>query len=130
MKITERLSRKGILVIVSDFYEEPDQILESIGLLKARGHDVLVFHVMDPAEMAFPFEDASGFEDMETGEQIPVIPERLRADYHALVQKHVQELEQRFTSSRIDYKLLDTSQPLDLALFHYLSARERLSRTR
>lgn len=130
LKITERLSRKGILVVISDFYEEPDQILESLGLLRARGQDVIVFHVLDPTEMDFPFEEASGFEDMETGEQIPVIPERLREDYGRLVQEHVGELRTRFAAQRIDYALLDTSQPLDLALFAYLSARERLSRVR
>ena len=130
LRIIERLSRKGILVVISDFYEEPDQILESIGLLRARGHDVIVFHILDPSELEFPFEDASGFEDMETGEQVPVIPERLRDDYRRLVQEHVDELDKRFAASRIDYQLLDTSKPLDLALFQYLSARERLSRVR
>lgn len=130
LRITQRLSRKGILVIISDFYEEPDQILKSVGLLRARGHDVIVFHVLDPSELEFPFEDPSGFEDMETGEQVPVIPERLRDDYRRLVQEHVDELDKRFAARRIDYQLLDTSKPLDLALFQYLSARERLSRAR
>jgi len=130
LRITERLSRKGILVIISDFYEEPDQILESIGLLRARGHDVIVFHILDPTELEFPFEAASGFEDMETGEQIPVIPERLRADYQQLLRNHISELETRLNANRIDYKLLDTSEPLDMALFAYLAAREKLSRVR
>ena len=67
---------------------------------------------------------------METGEQIPVIPERLRSDYRQLIQAHCSELDERFTASRIDYALLDTSQPLDMALFKYLAARERLSRVR
>ncbi len=130
LQITERLTRKGVVVLISDFYEEPDQILESVGLLSARGHDVIVFHVLDPAELEFPFEDASGFQDMESGEQVPVIPERLRGEYLALIRGHVSELEQRFSARRIDYKLLDTSQPLDLALFQYLSFRERMTRVR
>ena len=98
--------------------------------LGARGHDVIVFHVLDPAELTFPFQDASAFEDMESGEQIPVIPAKLREDYAPLLGAHLAELERRFTGSGIDYKVLDTSQPLDLALFSYLSARERLSRVR
>ncbi len=130
MDITELLGRKGILVVVSDFYEEPDDVLRAIGPLRARGHDVIVFHVMDPTELEFPFEEASGFEDLETGEQIPVIPVKLRDDYLRVVQQHLATLKKRFTDHRIDYTLLDTSKPLDLALFQYLLARERMSTTR
>ena len=130
MEITELLGRKGILVVVSDFYEEPDDVLRAIGPLRARGHDVIVFHVMDPTELEFPFEEASGFEDLETGEQIPVIPVKLRDDYLRVVQQHLATLKKRFTDHRIDYTLLDTSKPLDLALFQYLLARERMRTTR
>lgn len=130
LTVTERLSRKGILVLLSDFYEEPDAVMQAVLPLRARGHDVIVFHVLDPAELVFPFEDASGFEDMETGEQIPVIPAKLRDDYQRLVKNHLDDLERRFTGSGIDYTVLDTSKPLDLALFAYLSARERMSKVR
>ncbi|GMV05759.1 MAG: hypothetical protein AMXMBFR53_20360 [Gemmatimonadota bacterium] len=130
LTVTERLGRKGILVLVSDFYEEPDAVMNAVVPLRARGHDVIVFHVLDPAELTFPFQDASGFEDLETGEQIPVIPAKLREEYVRLVKNHLAELERRFVGSGIDYKVLDTSQPLDLALFAYLAARERLSRVR
>ena len=130
LRITEMLGRKGILVIVSDFYEEPDAVLSAVGPLRARGHDVVVFHVMDPYELEFPFEEASGFEDLETGEQIPVIPTRLKADYIAMIRTHLEALAKRFKDNRIDYALLDTSKPLDTALFQYLLARERMSRTR
>lgn len=128
--IAERLRRKGILVLISDFYENVDEIMNRVLLLRARGHDLIVFHVLDPAELEFPFDDASSFEDLETGEQIPVIPDRLREDYRRLVRNHVDELERRFSSNMVDYRVLDTSQPLDLALFTYLAARERMSRVR
>jgi uncharacterized protein (DUF58 family) len=130
LKITGTLGRKGILVVISDFYEEPDVVLRALGPLRARGHDVIVFHVMDPYELEFPFEEASGFEDLETGEQIPVIPAKLRDDYLGMVRTHLATLEKRFTDNRIDYTLLDTSKPLDTALFQYLLARERLSHKR
>lgn len=130
LKITEMLGRKGILVVISDFYEEPDAVLSSLGPLRARGHDVIVFHVMDPYELEFPFQEASGFEDLETGEQIPVIPGKLRADYLAMMNAHLAALERSCTDHRIDYRLLDTSKPLDTALFEYLLARERMSKTR
>jgi hypothetical protein len=130
LQVTELLGRKGILVVISDFYDEPDRVLAAVGPLRARGHDVIVFHVMDPTELEFSFEEPSGFEDLETKEQIPVIPGKLRDDYKAMVAAHLEALRDRFTGNRIDYTLLDTSKPLDLALFQYLLARERLSRTR
>jgi uncharacterized protein (DUF58 family) len=130
LRVAEMLGRKGILVVISDFYEEPDEVIGAIAPLRARGHDVIVFQVMDPYELEFPFEEASGFEDLETGEQIPVIPGKLKADYLSLVQAHLAELAKRFKDNRIDYTLLDTSKPLDMALFQYLLARERLSKTR
>ncbi len=130
LKITEMLGRKGILVVVSDFYEEPDAVLSAIAPLRARGHDVIVFHVMDPYELDFPFEEASGFEDLETGEQIPVIPGKLKGDYMALMKTHLDTLQQRFTENQIDYTLLNTAEPLDMALFQYLLARERMSKAR
>lgn len=130
LKITEHFGRKGILVAVSDFYEDPDAVLAAVAPLRARGHDVMVFHILDPHELDFPFEDASGFEDLETGEQIPVIPGKLRADYTRMVAEHTATLQERFTAQRIDYALLDTSKPLDMALFAYLTMRERLQRTR
>ena len=74
-KMAEHFRRRGILVLISDFYEEPDAILEAIKPLKFLGNDLIVFHVLDPAEIDFGYEDASSFEDLESGEQIPVVPE-------------------------------------------------------
>ena len=130
MRIMEMLGRKGILVVISDFYEEPDRVINALGPLRASGHDVIAFHVMDPYELEFPFEESSGFEDLETGEQIPVIPGKLRDDYLEMVRAHLDTLAKRLKDNRIDYVLLDTSQPLDTALFQYLLAREKLSNTR
>ena len=130
LKITDMLGRKGILVVISDFYEEPDRVLAALGPLHASGHDVVVFHVMDPYEIEFPFEDASGFEDLETQEQIPVIPGKLKDDYLAMMNAHLASLQKRFTDNRIDYTLLDTSEPLDTALSQYLLSREKMSKGR
>ena len=129
-KITDMLGRKGILVVISDFYEEPDRVLAALGPLRAQGHDVMVFHVMDPYEIEFPFEDASGFEDLETHEQIPVIPGKLRDDYLAMVNAHLATLQKLFTDNQIEYTLLDTSKPLDTALSQYLLSRETMSKSR
>jgi uncharacterized protein (DUF58 family) len=129
-KIAEHFGRRGVLVLISDLYEEPDSLLEAIGPLRFRGHDLIVFHVLDRAELDFEYADPSAFEDLESGEQIPIVPEALGDQYRELVQAHITALTERFSANRIDYTLLNTAAPLDHALFSYLSARERLSRTR
>jgi len=129
-KMAEHFKRRGILVLISDFYEEPDVILEAIKPLKFLGNDLIVFHVLDPAEIDFGFEDASSFEDLESGEQIPVVPESLREEYRGMIRAHIDALTTKFSEHRIDYTLLNTSEPLDRALFSYLSSRERLMRVR
>ena len=117
-------------MLISDFYEEPDSILEAIKPLKFLGNDLVVFHVLDPAEIDFGYEDASSFEDLETGEQIPVVPESLVREYRSMIQAHILALTTRFSEHRIDYTVLNTAEPLDRALFSYLSSRERLMRVR
>jgi uncharacterized protein (DUF58 family) len=129
-KMAEHFKRRSVLALISDFYEEPEAILEAIKPLRFLGNDLMVFHVLDPAEIEFSYDDASSFEDLESGEQIPVVPETLSQQYRALMQEHISSLSTKFSEHRIDYTQLTTSQPLDHALFTYLSNRERLMRVR
>ena len=129
-KMAEHLGRRGLLILVSDLYEEPDAVTDALNLIRYRGNDVIVFHVLDPAELAFTFDEPSSFEDLESGDQIPVVPEALGDQYRALVREHIAALGSRLSANRIDYALFNTATPLDYALFSYLSSRERLSRVR
>jgi uncharacterized protein (DUF58 family) len=129
-KMAEHFKRRSVLALVSDFYEEPDVILEAIKPLRFLGNDLMVFHVLDPAEIEFKYDDASSFEDLESGEQIPVVPEALGDQYRALMQEHIDALTTKFSEHRIDYTMLNTSKPLDHALFSYLSMREKMMRVR
>jgi len=129
-KMAEHFGRRGMLVLISDLYEEPDAILEAIGPLRFRGNDIVVFHLLDEAELNFTFTNPAAFEDLESGEQMPVVPDVLAAQYRELVKAHTTALTERFSANRIDYTLVNTSSPLDHALFSYLSARERLTRVR
>jgi hypothetical protein len=128
--LAEHFSRRGLLVVISDFYEEPQAVLDAVTPLRFRGHDMIVFHVLDPAEIEFSYDQASAFEDLESGEQIPVVPEALAEQYRALVREHSEALRSKFSELRIDYALLSTGKPLDHALFTYLSMREQRSRFR
>ena len=89
-----------------------------------------MFHVLDPAELEFPYDDAANYRDLESGEAVPVIPEYLREEYRKLVREHIDSLKKTLGDNQIDYALLDTSTPLDYALFHFLASRERFTRTR
>jgi uncharacterized protein (DUF58 family) len=129
-RLAEHFGRRGIVVVVSDFYEEPDEILDAVSLIRFRGNDVILFHVLDPAEIDFTFEDASSFEDIESGEQMPVVPEALRRQYQAMIKEHIAALTTKSSEQRVDYNLLNTTVPLDFALFNYMAIRDRLSRTR
>jgi uncharacterized protein (DUF58 family) len=129
-KMAEHFKRRGLLVLISDFYEEPDAVLEAIKPLRFLGNDLIVFHVLDPAELDFGYDNASSFEDLESGEQIPVVPQSLAQEYQTLIRAHVEALTTRFSEHRIDYTLLNSAEPLDRALFSYLSSRERLMRIR
>jgi uncharacterized protein (DUF58 family) len=129
-RLAEHFGRRGIVVVISDFYDEPDEILDAVSLIRFRGNDVILFHVLDNAEIDFTFDDASSFEDLESGEQLPVVPDALRQQYRAMIQEHIAALTTKSSAQRVDYNLLNTSVPLDYALFSYMAIRDRLSRTR
>ncbi len=129
-KVAEAIRRRGIMVLISDFYEEPEAVLDAVKVLRYKGNDLIVFHVLDPAEVEFPFDEVANYQDLETEESIPVIPEYLREQYRKLVAEHIDRLSRWLGDNRIDYTLFDTSTPLDYALFSYLSNRQRLSRVR
>ena len=129
-KLAEHFGRRGIVVLISDFYAEPEEVFEAVGPIRYRGNDVVLFHILDPQEIDFSFAEPSSFEDMESGDQMPIVPTKLAADYRALVQSHIETLAKRAAQQPVDYMLLNTSMPLDFALFRFLSMRQRLARTR
>jgi uncharacterized protein (DUF58 family) len=129
-KLAQAIHRRSIVVLISDLYDEPEGILDAVKGIRYKGNDLIVFHVLDPAELSFPYDEAANYRDIESGEAVPVIPEYLREEYRRLVRQHVDRLMRTLGDNQIDYYLIDTSTPLDYALFHYLATRERLTRTR
>ncbi|HYN09355.1 MAG TPA: DUF58 domain-containing protein [Vicinamibacterales bacterium] len=129
-KVAEHFKRRSIVALISDLYENPDDLIEALSLYRGIGNDLIVFHVLDPAEIEFPYSQASRFQDLESGEEVPVIPEVFAEQYRKMMQEHIQALTAKFSEVRIDYVLVNTSKPLDEALFSYLGNRERLMRVR
>lgn len=128
--MAERFKRRSIVVLISDLYENPVDLLDAVKPYSFGGNDVVVFHVLDPAEISFPYDEPSRFVDLESGDEMPVVPDRFAEQYRQLVQEHIAALRSKCAEARIDYMLLDTSKPLDEALFNYLGNRERLMRVR
>ena len=128
--IARTLRRRGIVALISDLYVEPGQLLDALTELRYRGHDVLVFHILDPDEVALPAGDARQFEDMENGLRLPIVHEQMRETYAEAVHAHIETLYRRLGEQRMDYRFFDTSQPLDHALFEYLTERQHRMQVR
>lgn len=129
-KLSESMRRRSLVVLISDFYEDPDEVIDALAFVRGRGNDLIVFHLLDRHEIDFSFTDSTNFIDMETGDKMPVIPEYLRKQYKELVAEHSRSLSRRIGETRADYALFDTTKPLDRALFAFLLARQSFNRTR
>jgi uncharacterized protein (DUF58 family) len=123
--LAEILKRRGVVVVISDLYDEPANIIAGLKQIKAKGNDVIVFHIMDDFELTFPFADNAQFLDLETQKKMHVIPEYLRTQYLSILGEHMKQLKEQMAANRIDYTLMNTSKPLDQGLFNYLAARSR-----
>ena len=130
LQAAERLVRRGIVILVSDFYQPAAEVLDAVRLVRGRGHDVVAFHLLDPAERELPGDESTTFRDMESGEEAPILPARQREAYRKRVEAHVEALRDGLTGDGVDYVALDTSRALDHALFQYLTIRERKARRR
>ncbi|MES2523350.1 MAG: DUF58 domain-containing protein [Gemmatimonadota bacterium] len=120
--------RTGIVVLVTDCYEEPEAFGRSIDALRMFGHDVIVFHIVDPGERDLPGDLPATYEDAESGTLLPLRPGVLRDKYKALLAAHHEALQARVSGAGADYVRVDTDKPLDAALHAYLDSR--LARTR
>ncbi len=129
-RLTHLTTRAGILVLVTDCYEPPDDLGRAVDALRARGHDVIVFHLVDPAERDFPFTIATTFEDSESGVRLPLRPDDLRTQYLEQARAHHAAVSKRLAASGTDYVRVETDKPLDRALHAYLDSRLARSRVR
>lgn len=129
-QVAATFRRRGILAVASDFYDEPEALAEALGFFRAQGHDVVAFQVLDPAEIDFPFSDAANFRDLETGQVLPVSPEKLAGAYRERIGRHVAALREHFGRHGVDHVLLNTAEPLDRALYAYLVFRQKATRVR
>jgi len=115
---------RGMVVVISDFYETPDRVIRLIEPLRYRGSDLVLFHVLDPEELRPSFHQPMLLEDMETRGTLEVSPDYARSDYRARIEAHVAHLRDKARAAGMDYYLLETTRPLDEALREYLTIRQ------
>jgi uncharacterized protein (DUF58 family) len=124
--LAEGLKRRGLIILISDLMSEPQAVPSALQHFRFQGHDIIVFHVMDNAELTFPFDTMTEFTDLETRERALVSPEGIRQEYMGELGQFLAAYEKGCADVKADYKLLDTTRPLELALSEYLFRRSRL----
>ena len=119
----ESQPRRGMMILISDLLTERPGLFKGLRLLRSRGHDVMVFHVLDDDEVDFPFNGSMRFEGLETEDHLSCNPRALREGYLAALGQYLEEVRRGCVRNNADYAMLRTSQPLDAALAAYLSNR-------
>lgn len=125
-ELAERIKRRGLVVLFSDLMDRPDEVLHGLQHFRHRHHEVIVFHVLDPDEVDFPYHDTATFVDLETGERLTTEPWEIAARYREKLDAWRNRYATSCREQRIDYVPLDTRTPFDRALMAYLEKRARL----
>jgi hypothetical protein len=123
--LADGIAKRGMVVLISDLLDDPARVVDGLRPFRSRGIDVIVFHVMDPDELTFPFDRAARFRDIEGDEELMAIPSVVRGEYLDELQRVLDLYQRELGAAGIDYRLLDTSKPLEFALLAYLSTRAR-----
>jgi len=124
-QLAEALVKRSLVVLISDLLDDPEPVIKGLRHLKFRGTDVVVFQLLDPYELTFPFTSSAKFTDVETDDVVIADPSRARTGYLRALAGLTLRYDRELRGAGIDYVQVDTSQPLDFALLTYLSARSR-----
>ena len=118
------LHRRGIAIVISDFYENPEKVVHTIAPLRFHGNEVILFHILDPQEINPVMKGPAILVDLETDQRLEVIPDYVKTTYRSKINAHIEQLRSRTRALGMDHQLLVTNQPLDLALREYLTLRQ------
>ena len=122
-QFADRITRRGIVILVSDLLDTPERILDGLNHLRFARHEVLVFHVMDPFELDFPFDGNIKFEGLEGYQPLLCQPRLLRKSYLEALNKHILAVKTACERNKVDYALINTGQPLEIGLQTFLQSR-------
>lgn len=123
--LVQAISKRGLVVLISDLLDDAERVIEGLKHFRYRGTDVIVFQVLDPYELEFPFDRAARFRDSETEDEVVAVPGAVREAYKARINALIANYRTTLGQNGIDYCLLDTSQPLEVGLLSYLQTRRK-----
>jgi len=107
--LAEMVRRRGLIILISDLFDEPAEVMRGLLHFRHKKHEVIVFHLIDPDEMSFPFRGLTTFKDMETGQRMEVLPDAIRAEYRGVFREFVETFKRGCAEARIEYVAADTS---------------------
>ena len=125
--LAEHIKRRGLIIIISDLYDDQREVLKSLRHFRYKKHEVMLFHIFDRYEIEFPFRSLTDFVDMETNERIQVDPKYIRNIYTSMIQEFIDVYKQDCSASQIEYIQTHTGVPYDFMLSKFLSTRKRLA---
>jgi uncharacterized protein (DUF58 family) len=125
-RIAEQIQRRGLVIILSDLFDDPSEVLAAFKHFRHNHHEVLVLQILDPLERSFAFGADAVFKDLETGDEIMTQPYHIERAYQEEMQGFLARYKRECRENNIDYVLMDTSTPFDTALFQYLNKRKRI----
>jgi uncharacterized protein (DUF58 family) len=128
-RVSELVRKRGLVVLISDLLAPLDQLEPSLGRLTAAGHEVIVFQVLDPNELAFDFHNAMLFQDVESERDLYLDPEAVRPDYQRKLAEHGEAVEKICRRLGIAFHRLTTNTPLEVGLSDFLRSRSRRGKT-
>lgn len=124
-QLAERLYRRGMVVVISDLLDDSTALMDGIKHLRYQGQDCILFHILDDSELTFPYQDMLTFVDLETDQQMEIQPRLVKKEYLEALNRHNDYVTRECILHGIDYQLLNTTLPLDFALYSYLSRRSK-----
>jgi len=127
-EVAGRLKQRGLVLILSDFMDPAyRQLSRCLSHFRFSGYDVAAFHILDPAEIEFPFQQTMNFADMETGEEVVIEPRGFQARYQEQMNRFREAVRKQCFDAHFDYTLIDTARPIEKALQQYLAQRARIT---
>ncbi|MCJ7554921.1 MAG: DUF58 domain-containing protein [Ignavibacteriaceae bacterium] len=125
-EIAEKIKRRGLVIIISDFFDDVDTVIKSLKKFSYKKNEVIVFQILDPLERSFAFGRDAIFKDMETLEEMTTQPYQIQKAYKEAMEEFTNRIKRECLNSNFDYNLIDTATPFDTALYTYIQKRTRL----
>jgi uncharacterized protein (DUF58 family) len=124
--VAERLQRRGLVMVFSDLFDDPEQVITALKHFRYNQHEVILFHILDPRERDFNFGRDAIFRDMESNEEMMTQPYQIQRAYQEAMRDFIARYKKECREQRIDYVLMDTSMSFDTALYEFLNKRRKI----